>query len=209
MATWKDSTAQDVMSAPAKSLHASASLNEAIQFFQTAIELDSNFALAYVGLADAYVTLGTQFRGGLSVDESSALAEPPVVMALALNSDLGEAHATLGALRQLQGDLAAAETEYRKALSLQPNYPRAFLLYGRLRLQQGQWAEAMDLFQRALRLDPYSATVNYEAGRLYDQMGRFDDALASYLRIIEVEPDYAFGYVYVAAIHYRVYVQAD
>ena len=59
-----------------------ASLNAAIEHFKAAIDLDLDFALAHVGLADAYLTLSASFFGGLSADESVALAEPPLARAL-------------------------------------------------------------------------------------------------------------------------------
>ena len=185
------------------------SLNAAIDHFKTAVDLDPNFALAYVGLADAYLTLGVNFMGGLGIDESNALAEPPLNKALVLNKSSGEAHATLGLLRQQQGNVQAAEQAYQQAIALQPNYARVFRLYGRLRGRQGRSDEAMALLQKALSLDPFSAAVNYDVGRLYDEGGQFEEALASYLRVIEIEPDHAFAYVYIAAIHYLVYGRAD
>ncbi|MDH3351134.1 MAG: tetratricopeptide repeat protein, partial [Gammaproteobacteria bacterium] len=121
------------------------SLNAAIDYFKTAVSLDPNFALAYVGLADAYLTLGANFLGGLPVDESNALAEPPLSRALILDENSGEAHATLGLLRQQQGDLQAAEQAFKQAIALQPNYARVFRLYGRLRARQGRSEEAMEL----------------------------------------------------------------
>jgi len=185
------------------------SLNAAIRSFNTAVELDPDFALAYVGLADAYLTLSANFWGGLTVDESKALAEPPLVRAFALDDSLGEAHATLGLLRQQQGDAEAAQQAFEKSISLRANYSRVFRLYGRLRWRQGRREEAMELMQKALRLDPYSAPINYDVGRLHDESGNFDEALARYLRVIEIEPDHAFAYVYIAAIHYLVYGRAD
>jgi TolB-like protein/tetratricopeptide (TPR) repeat protein len=185
------------------------SVNAAVDSFKTALNIDPNFALAYVGLADAYLTLAANFRGGLPTDESNALAEPPIVMALELNENLGAAYATLGLLRQQQGNLQAAEQAYKKAITLQPNYSRAFRLYGRLRWQQGARDEALELLQKALTIDPFSATVNYDIGRIYDETGQFEQALTRFLRVIEIEPDYAFAYVYIAAIHYLVYGHVD
>lgn len=185
------------------------SLHAAIESFQAAVNLDPDFALAYVGLADAYLTLSANFKGGLPLDESMALAEPPLARAFALDDSLAEAYATLGLLRQQQGDMGAAEQAFEKSIALNPNYPRALRLYGRLRRQQGRSEETMELMQSALRLDPYSAPVNYEIARLYDEAGYFDEALDGYLRVIEIEPDHAFAYVYIAAIHFLVYGRAD
>jgi TolB-like protein/Tfp pilus assembly protein PilF len=185
------------------------SLNAAIESFQTAVNLDPGFALAYVGLADAYLTLSANFWGGLPAEKSIALAEPPLVRAFDLDDSLGEAHATLGLLRQEQGDVEAAERAFEKSIALSPNYSRALRLYGRLRWRQGRNAEAMELMQSALRLDPYSAPVNYDVARLYDESGSFDEALNRYLRVIEIAPDHAFAYVYIAALHYLVFGRAD
>lgn len=185
------------------------SLFAAVEDFKTAIELDPEFALAHVGLADAYLTLGGSFYGGLSVQDGSALAEPQLARALALDASLGEAHASLGLLRQIQGDDEAAEAAYAKAIALRPSYSRVFRLYGVLRWRQGMQQEAMELLQQALRLDPYSASVNFDLGRMYDALGQFDKALQNYLRAVEVEPDHAFAYVYIAAIHYLVHGRLD
>ena len=185
------------------------SMNNAVEDFKEAIDLDPEFALAYAGLADAYLTLGGYFHGGLTLDESSALAEPPIVQALALDQDLGEAHAMLGTLRMQQGNLSAAEQAYKRALALRPSYARAFQMYGQLRERQGRRDDAMELYRKALVLDPYSAPINYDLGRLYDKMGQFDKALTRYQRIVRIEPDHAFAYVYIAAIHYLVQCRVD
>lgn len=185
------------------------SLNAAIGHFKAAIGLDADFALAYVGLADAYLTLAANFYGGLKTDESNALAEPALMRALELDRTLGQAYATLGFLRRQQGNPEAAEEAFRQAISFQPNYPRVFRLFGQLRWAQGRQDEAIELLHKALALDPFSAAVIFDIARRDDISGRFDEALAGYLRVINIEPDHAFAYVYIAAIYYLVYGQAD
>jgi TolB-like protein len=155
------------------------STNAAIENFNRAAELDPNFALAYVGLADAYLTLGAYFLGGLTIDESVALAEPPLMQALRLDPMLVEAQASLGMLRDLQGDGQAAEQAFEEAIALRPNYARVFRRYGRMRWRQGRYDEALQLMQRAMRLDPYSVPVNFDVARLDEELGRFDEAITS------------------------------
>ena len=186
-----------------------ASLNAAIEHFKTAIELDPDFALAHIGMSDAYLTLGANFYGGLPTDESNALAEPPLAKALELDSKIGEAYATLGLLRIQQGDWEAAEQAYNQAIALQPNYSRVFRLYGQLRFQQGKPDEAFAFAEKALALDPFSAPVNFDMARYHDLSGRFGEAMIKYLRVVDIEPDHAFAYVYIAAIHYLAYGQID
>ena len=185
------------------------SLHEAIAYFQAAIELDPEFALAYVGLADAHLTLHTNFLGGLDAQESAALAEPAITRALTLDGESAEVYASLGLLRQVQGDFVGAEQAYLQSIARRPSYSRAIRLLSRLRWLQGQSDEAIDLAERALQVDPYSAPVHFLLGRLHDESADFDAAMASYLRVIEIEPDHAFAYVYIAAIHYLVHGRVD
>ena len=185
------------------------SLNAAIKEYNTAVEMDPEFALAYVGLADAYLTLDLNFLGGLTLEESLRFAEPPLIRALEIDPELGQAYATLGMLRQQQYDFDAAEEAYKKAIELQPNYSRVFRSYGRLRLLQGRQDEAGDFFRDALALDPYSAATVFQYARYLDTTGDFDAAMDHYLLVAAIEPDHAFTYVYIAAIHYLVYGQVD
>ena len=185
------------------------SLTEAVSFLRQAMEFDPEFALAYVALADAYLTLSANFLAGMEAKESTALAEPLLKRALAIEPDLGEAYASLGLVRQLQNNIHAAEEAYRKAMQLRPNYSRVFRLLGKLKLKQGTGQEGYDLLQKALAIDPYSVPINFDIARYHDATGNFETALARYLRIIEVEPDYAFAYVYIAAIYYLVDGRAD
>ena len=145
------------------------SLHAAIASFKGAIHLDPNFTLAYVALADAYLRLSANFLGGLPGDESAALAEPPLVRALALDESSPEAYATLGLLRQVQGNEEAAQQAFEKSIALNPDYPRAWRLYGRLRWQQSRLQEAMDLM-------------------LLDEDVRANDLLEGSLRVMATMP---------------------
>jgi len=185
------------------------SLNAAVGEFNKAVEMDPEFALAFVGLADAYLTLGINFYGGLTTDESLQFAEPPLQRALEIDPGLGQAYATLGRLRQQQNNYEGAEIAYKRAIELQPNYARVFRFYGRLRWYQGRPEEAGVLFMDALDLDPYSAATVYQYARYLDATGDFETALDYYLQVAAIEPDYAFTYVYIAAIHFLGYGQID
>ena len=185
------------------------SLTEAGRHFQQALDLDPEFALAYVGLADTYLHLADNFWAGMQPEESTVLAEPLIVRALAIDPQLGEAYASLGLVRQLQNDFAAAEDAYVTAMRLRPNYARVFRLLGRMKLRLGDRESVLEWLNKALALDPHSVPVNFDIARYHDITGNFDEALARYHRVIEYKPDYAFAYVYIAAIHYLVYGRAD
>jgi serine/threonine protein kinase/TolB-like protein len=89
-------------------------LNKAIEYFEQSIALDSNFALAYTGLADAY---SSAELGDNSKPREYALK------ALSLDNNLAEAHTSLGtALLRYNYDFAGAERAYKRAIELNPNY---------------------------------------------------------------------------------------
>jgi TolB-like protein/Flp pilus assembly protein TadD len=170
-----------------------ASLVEAVDYFQQAIEIDPGFALAYVGLADSYAE--QVFWGGLAREEGLAKAQAAADKALALDDQLGEAYNSLAAIKGERGDLEGAEAMYRRALELNANYATAYYYYGfLLRASLGRPEEALALQRKAAELDPLSAPIIAEVGGALESLGRFDEALARYHRAIEVDPGYADAY---------------
>jgi tetratricopeptide (TPR) repeat protein len=169
----------------------SASLTEAAGLFQKAIDLDPNYALAYVGLADALSCL-TDYST-LPQGEMLAKAEPLARKAIQLDGRLGEAYASLGELAVYKGDLATAISAYQKAIELSPNYSMAYMWYGNL-LQSSDKKKALSMYEKALELDPLSPPVNVNLGWSLLQAGRADEAVARFRRAIEIEPGSILGY---------------
>ena len=186
----------------------SAALQQAVGHFSDAIRLDPVYALAYVGLADAYALLGRY--GALDGSEILANAAPAVERALELDDRLGEAYASLGSIRWLQQDLPGAEQAYKRALELTPNYAPAYQDYATL-LKWGfaRMEEAAAMNQTALVLDPLSTPNNMAVVENYLEMGRFEDALAGCKRIIEIDPDYPRTYTVMADLYWEVFGQLD
>jgi len=186
----------------------SAALQQAVEHFSEAIRLDPGYALAYVGLADAYALLGRY--GALDESEILANATPAVERALELDDRLGEAYASLGKIRWLQQNLPGAEQAYKRALELTPNYAPAYQDYGTL-LKWGfaRMEEAAAMNQMALVLDPLSTPNNMAVVENYLEMGRFEDALAGCKRIIEIDPDYPRAYAVMADLYWEVFGQLD
>ncbi|MCI0489542.1 MAG: winged helix-turn-helix domain-containing protein [Blastocatellia bacterium] len=90
---------------------------KAIECFEQAIEYDSDYGLAYVGLADCYFTLGLQeaLLGGMPPKDAFSKARTAVLKALAVDNALAEAHVSLGNILNWDWDWAGAEREYRRA----------------------------------------------------------------------------------------------
>jgi TolB-like protein/DNA-binding winged helix-turn-helix (wHTH) protein len=149
-------------------------IQEAIGHFKQAIEKDPTYALAYAGLADAYIELGNPVWGGHPPKETLSDAKAAATKALELDPSLAEAHFSLAQTLEYDWNWSEAEKEYRLALKLNPNYADAHLQYGRFVQALRRNDEAMTQMNNAIELDPFSvktrvvvAYVTY-ASRQYD-----------------------------------------
>ncbi len=186
----------------------STATQAAIESFERAADLDPEYALAYVGVADGYLQLGTY--GSLGFQDIVALAEPAIGKALELNSGLGEAYAALGVVQTWRGDANAAETSFKTAIELNPGYSRTYLNYGTmLKWNLGKVDEALAIHQTALGLDPLSIPINMAVADDYQMLGRHDEAIIRSKRVIEIDPDFPRAYVLIADLYWEVFAQLD
>lgn len=143
-------------------------LDEAIDLFRRAIEADPDFALAYVGLADAL--LDRSLKDAKEAEEAARRA-------LAIDDRLGPAHATIGRIRMVcDARWVEAESELARALELEPSYAPAWRWRGGLLAATGRLAEARVAFTRALELDPMSVPTMGEAGLVALRQGAAAEA---------------------------------
>lgn len=179
---------------------------EAIEHFQYAIELDPEFALAYVGLADSYLLLA--LYGSVTIDTMIEKAEPAVKKALELDDRSGEAHTSLAALQEYKNEFIDSEQTYKRALELNPNYSTAYHWFGEfLKNSLDRIDESAVLMSKAAELDPMSPTININLGIYLDVKGRFQEALAQYDRVIGIDPAYAIVYPHVGFLYWEAWGQ--
>lgn len=165
---------------------------KAVEYFQQAIDKDPSYAMAYVGLAECYVT------GFLSHFERKPLVEGAAQKALAIDPTLGEPHAVLGVMRTSDFEYAAGESEFRKAIELSPNYATAYHWYGETLAVQGRFDESFAQFKRALDLDPFSLAISSDLGRTYYLARQPDRAIEHFRKLIEMDPNYVRTRFYLA-----------
>lgn len=159
-------------------------LDEAIGLFRRAIEADPDFALVYVGLADALLDRSP---------EGAQEAEEAARRALAIDDRLGPAHATIGRIRMVRdAKWAEAESELARALALEPSYAPAWRWRGALLAATGRPAESRVAFARALELDPMSAPTLGEAGLVALRQGAVTEARGFLARARAVAPGSPF-----------------
>ena len=167
-------------------------LLKAVTFYENAIELDPNYALAHVGLADAYraLSLGGELDPQLYLPKAKAAA----VKAVEVDPDLAEAHAMLGwVIYWYDWDWAAAEQHCRRALELDPKNGDAFMALAQILSSLRRHDEALAYARRGREVEPLNArTITLEAYFLH-LAGRNEEALRKFDSVLEVDADYWFA----------------
>jgi serine/threonine-protein kinase len=162
---------------------------QAIELFERAIAVDPNYALAYSGIADAYM-IGSG-PAGVAVPEAQRRAREAATKALSLDSSLGEPHAAIGGvLLYVDWNFAEAEKEYQRAIALNPNCAECYHEYSHLLLFLGRFDDSLRQSRKFLELDPVSHTPVEHLGYHYLRARQFADAIAQYLEDRRLFPEY-------------------
>jgi serine/threonine protein kinase/tetratricopeptide (TPR) repeat protein len=170
-------------------------LYKAIEFFNQAIEIDPQYALAYAGLADCYNLL--DIWAGLPTNETFPRAKSAAQKALAIDDRLAEAHTSLAyAIHTYEWDWPAAEREYKRALELNPNYATAHQWYAEFLTANGRFDEAAEQGKKALDLDPMSPIINAVVAFNSTMARRYDVAIQQGVRTTQLFPDFMPGHAY-------------
>ena len=175
------------------------SLQEAVRYFQQAIEKDKEYALAYTGVADSYVQLAGRV---VPPAEAMAKAKSAALRALELNDSLGEVHASLAQVKLFYDfDWPGAGAEFKRATQLNSGNSVVHQTHGLFLSSAGRFDEALAEADRALELDPLSTSAGCIRGRLLYYARRYDEAIAQYKKTLELDPNSAgscawLGYAY-------------
>jgi TolB-like protein/Tfp pilus assembly protein PilF len=139
----------------------------ATRYYEKALEEDRNYALAYAGLANAYVGLGG--LGYIAPIEGRRKAEEAAHKALALDENLGEAHAAAGFSDTVFApyNFSQGDRELRRAIELSPSLAQPHLFLGISLARQGRMDEALEECLKARELDPLSSIIARNVGSPY------------------------------------------
>ncbi len=180
---------------------------EAQRLFSRAIELDPNFALAYVGLARA--RLSQQSIADVSRESALAGADEAVNKALSLDPDLPEGLAMFGRLLMNRHDYKQAEPYFVRALELNPNSAGALGGYADLLFALGRINEQVVVYKRLVQLDPLEVSNHQNLSISLASTGRFDDALARLRKALDVDGEDWFSYHEIGHILVDAYGRYD
>jgi tetratricopeptide (TPR) repeat protein len=156
--------------------------------FERAIALDSKYALAHAGLADAYVLASNVY---LPPAEAMPRARDAATRVLDLDPELAEGHVALGQVRLwYEWDRTGAESEFRRAVEINRGYAPAHYQRGFALLVAGRFADAEKEMQEAQRLDPLSLPLARDIGSVHYFARQFDQAEAQYRKALELDPSF-------------------
>jgi len=168
-------------------LYTQADREKALSYFQQAITLDPNYALAHAGIAKVYADMS----GGdyLRPVEAMPKAKQAAERALAADETLAEAHYAMAMVKWWgDWDWPGAEREFRRALALNHNFVTASSYYSRFLSRAGRFAEALREAERAEQLDPLSLPVSSEIISVLYLMRQYDLAIEKCRNTLELHP---------------------
>ena len=168
----------------------------AIEYFTKAIDADPSYALAYSGLADAYLVLGSFGIATLAPNDAFPKVREAATRALEIDDTLAEAHASLAyCLGNYDWNWSASEAEFKRALELKPGYATAHHWYGFTYLAaMGRLDEAVAEVKHALQLDPLSLPVGSNVGFLLYLSRKYDQALEQFNRNLEMDRNFVYSH---------------
>jgi TolB-like protein/DNA-binding winged helix-turn-helix (wHTH) protein/Tfp pilus assembly protein PilF len=170
----------------------------AISYFRQAIEKDSNYGLAYAGMADTYIYLGNPQDGNHAPKETLPLAKAAATRAVEVDPLLGEAHFVLAQTLELYDwNWSEAEQQYKLALELSPNYAAAHVEYGRFLQALGRNDEAIKQMNYAVELNPMDLQVRLLVAIVTYAARQYDSAISQLNELNAYDPGLGdFGLVW-------------
>jgi eukaryotic-like serine/threonine-protein kinase len=168
-------------------------MKKGIQYFEQAIAVDPNYALAYAGLSDSYNILVSY--SALAPKEAFPKAKAAAERALELDERLGEAHASLAfVMFGFDWDFEEAEKQFKRSIELNPGYAVAHLWYAVYLVAMERLDEAEAEINRAQELDPLSLPIMTNVGWIHHLSRRYDKAIEAYKRALEMDPHFILAH---------------
>ncbi|CAN5237866.1 winged helix-turn-helix domain-containing tetratricopeptide repeat protein [soil metagenome] len=170
------------------STHTKEGLEKSLEYFYKAITLDEHYALAYVGIANAYFLLnGYSFS---PVNDILAETNQAIKKALQIAPDFAEVRATLGTIKYVyEWDWQEAESEFLLAIKFNPNYTFARYWYVVFLMLSGRFSEAHDQLDHLVKIDPLSLSLNKTLASLLYYEKRYEESILQAEKTLELYPN--------------------
>jgi TolB-like protein/DNA-binding winged helix-turn-helix (wHTH) protein/Tfp pilus assembly protein PilF len=174
-------------------------VKKSLDYFNQAVALDPNFALAWIGLARANRFFAATAL--LNPKEPLAKAKAATEKALSLDETLPEAHLEVAITKKDEWDWAGAESEYKRAIELNPNLADAHAMYSTFLPLIGRHTEALAEIKRAQELDPLQLGLRAREVVILTIARRYDEAIEKQRQHIELEPGNGSSHVFLGLIY--------
>ncbi len=172
-------------------------LQKAIEFYEEALRVEPNYALAHDGLAEVYMVM--EFNSLVPPGTAAPKADFHAQKALELDSSLAGPYIVLGAVRTMQNyDLKTRESYYRQALLKNPNHRTAHLWLANNLTVQGKFEEAEREILRVQELDPLSFGVRMHLSELYYYWRKPDQSIEQAELMLAANPENKGTYSFLA-----------
>jgi TolB-like protein/Tfp pilus assembly protein PilF len=160
---------------------------KAVGFFDQAIRIDPDYALAYAERSEAWTFIGDLAIG--KKKDAWAAAKHDAERAVEVGLNLAEAHAALGWVRFFsEWKFSEGLAELRRANELAPANPTANDLLARVLVYVGQIQQAEKLARQAIELDPLAVVARGNLARILLAEGKLDEADAEARKAAELQP---------------------
>jgi eukaryotic-like serine/threonine-protein kinase len=168
-------------------------VKKSVGYFQQAIEKDPTYALAHVGLADAYGVLG--YWEIESPSEVMPKSKAAAMRALEIDETIAEAHASLAyAKMHYERDWDGSESEYKRSIELNPSYPPCYHWYALLLAARGRLDESIATMKQACEMDPLSLVFHTVLGYMYYFAGKYDLAIQQCKKVLDLDPKFGISH---------------
>jgi TolB-like protein len=160
---------------------------KAVGFFDQAIRLDTDYALAYAERSEAWAWIGD--LSSEKKKEAWKAAGSDAEKAIAVDPNLAEAHAALGWVRFfIEWKFAEGLAELRRAQQLSPWNPTANDLLARVVVYFGQFEQAEKMARQSIELDPLAYQARISLARVLFAEVKLDETEAAARKAAELQP---------------------
>lgn len=169
---------------------------KAVEHYQRALEIDSQSALTYAGLAHCSLLMGTGEYGLRAPSEMMEKAKVAALKALSIDESIAEAHLALAMVKfRFDWDWEGAEKEFLRAIELDPGYSHAHSWYSAYLAVQARFDEAFVEAKLARQLSPFSPVAHFSLGLLLYLSSQNEEAIEQLRDTVAMDAKFPLSHV--------------